>query len=360
MKIRDKIARLVHENVNFSDALIEAGAPFHYRVPSGLRVLDPDDILDEGDITMFLEYTHNGKNYDKQLEENGGHLDFSIDNGGSRYRCNVFWFGGRRQMGIAMRKLNAVIPVFETLGAPELVKSFADRSTGLVLVTGATGSGKSTTLASLISHINQSYHSHIITLEDPIEYVHANINSAVTQREIGQDVTSFSIGLTAALREDPDVILIGEIRDRATAEAALTAAETGHLVFSTLHTTSAAKTIERITDFFSGDEKELMRGVLASVLTGICSQVLVPNIAKDRRVLVSEVMMNTPAISAIIRKNQLQQIPNEMATGSKDGMTLMSKEMAKLVNSHTIDRDEALRSAYDPAGLLDELGQRKS
>jgi twitching motility protein PilT len=353
-KIKEKINVLVTENFNFSDVLIKSGDPFRFRIPSGLQILG-DDFIDSNEITMFLEHTHGKMDYDKQLEENGGHIDFSLDFAGLRWRCNMFWYGGKRQYGLALRKLNAIIPEFESLGAPALVKQFSNRSNGLILVTGATGSGKSTTLASLIAMVNRNSNAHIITLEDPIEYVHDNIQSSVTQREIGADVSSFSTGLTAALREDPDVILIGEIRDRATAEAALTAAETGHLVFSTLHTTSAAKTIERMTDFFSGDEKELMRNVLASVLAGICSQILIPDIKREKRVLVCEVMQNNAAISSIIRKNQMQQVPNEIAQGAKEGMTLLNKELAKLVAANVISRETAFYSAYDQAALQTEM-----
>jgi twitching motility protein PilT len=293
--------------------------------------------------------------YAKMLEENGGHLDFSIDFIGTRFRCNMFWFAGKRQPGLSLRKLNAKIPTLDEIGAPKIVGSFAQRSSGLVLVTGATGSGKSTTLAALIDTINQNSNAHIITVEDPIEYVYQNKMSSITQREVGQDASSFSKALQGALREDPDVILIGEIRDRATAEAAMTAAETGHLVFSTLHTTSAAKTIERMTDFFDSHEKDLMRNVLASVLSGIVSQILVPDRDHKTRQLVCEIMLNTPPISSVIRKNTLQQLPNEIMQSAKDGMTLLNRELAKLVASGQISKETAIYSTYDPMALIDEL-----
>ncbi len=353
--LKEKIQTLISENVNFSDILVKTGDPVRYRVPAGMTILDPTDFVESGDVIAFLEQYHGRMDYEKMLEENGGHLDFSLECFGCRFRCNMFWFSGKRIFGLSLRKLNSKIPTLEQIQTPGVVASFAQRSSGLVLVTGATGSGKSTTLAALIGEINRNSNAHIITLEDPIEYVHENALSSVTQREVGSDVASFSRGLTAALREDPDVILIGEIRDRATAEAALMAAETGHLVFSTLHTTSAAKTIERMTDFFDSHEKDLMRNVLSSVLAGIVSQILIPDRQRVNRLLVCEVLMNTPPVGAIIRKNALQQLPNEMAQSSKDGMLLLNRELAKLVVQGQISKEVALYSTYDPAGLAEEI-----
>ena len=354
MSIDINLKKILTNNLNFSDVLLKADEPFKYRLPDGYHNVD-DYILTSDDVETFALQQFN-KNFElfKNVKDNGGHLDFAITFENIRFRCNVFHFGGNARYGMSLRKLNDVIPPLETLGLPKLAKTFADRATGLVLITGATGSGKSTTLASIIDHINDTRNSHIITIEDPVEYIHYNKTSSITQREVGIDVKSFAMGLKASLREDPDIILIGEIRDRETCEAALAAAETGHLVLATLHTSSAAKSIERIMDMYHGEEKQAIRGVLSSVLIGIVSQVLVPSLDKTHRLLVAEVMANFPNIAGVIRTDKLQTLTNEIQQGIKEGQCLLNKELAKLVIEGKIEKSTAENATYDLLGFQNE------
>ena len=351
------VKQINKERHNYSDILVKDGESFQFRLPSGYARTQTEPVESQ-DILNFLREA--GKSdgtmdYNEIAASNGGHMDFAITFDDVRYRCNLFRFGGVGRLGMSMRKLNDNIPSLSDLALPRLAKSFADRATGLVLCTGATGSGKSTTLAAMIDHINSTRPGHIITLEDPIEYIQRNKKSSVTQREIGEDVSTFAHGLKAALREDPDVILIGEIRDRETCEAALAAAETGHLVLSTLHTTSAPKTIERLLDFFHGDEKNAVQSVIASVLTGVISQVLPPSLDGKSRVLVAEVMGNFANISSTIRNAKLQQLPNEMAQGFKDGQTLLNKELVRFVSEGHISKEVARMYSYSPFEFDAEL-----
>jgi twitching motility protein PilT len=349
MSISEIVESLLKQKLNFSDILIKDGDHLRYRLPSGYVVCADVPILRTEDIHSFLTLIHtDGLDYSTNMVRNGGHLDFAITFYGVRFRCNLFLFGGLARWGMSLRKLNNSIPVLSTLGLPLSVQSLAERSSGLILCTGATGSGKSTTLAALVDHVNSTREAHIVTIEDPIEYLQLNKKSSVTQREIGADVSSFANGLKASLREDPDVILIGEIRDKETCMAAIAAAETGHLVLSTLHTTSAAKSVERLIDFFDGSEKKQQQSVIASVLAGIVSQVLVPSLDRSSRILVAEVMINVPSITAAIRNDKLQQLSNEMLNTSKDGQSLLNKELVKRVFSRNISRSDARLASYDP------------
>lgn len=363
MNIGQAIKAILEQNLNFSDILVKEGERFRYRLPSGYAHYNEDGEVMPGDISQFLSDAKaavSGQSLNEDLKANGGHLDFAITYNNVRFRCNLFVFGGIRKWGMSLRKLNDRIPPLDTLALPKSAKLLAERATGLVLCTGATGSGKSTTLASMVDHINRTRNAHIITLEDPIEYVHNNQMASVTQREVGGDVSTFANGLKAALREDPDVILIGEIRDKQTCIAALAAAETGHLVMSTLHTTSATKTVERLMDFFEGDEKKQMQSVISSVLAGIISQVLVPSVERTSRVLVTEVMVNLKEIENVIRNDKLQQLPNAMLNGIKDGQTLMNKELAKCVLNKQISLEDARNASYAPTEFDQEYKNAKS
>jgi twitching motility protein PilT len=352
MSIAVIIEKLIDQKLNLSDILVKDGEYLRYRLPSGYTACEDAAALTTADIHTFLKMVRDADfAYAPALTGNGGHLDFAMTFHNVRFRCNLFTFGGTGRWGMSLRKLNDKIPALASLSLSPAVRALADRSTGLVLCTGATGSGKSTTLASIIDHINETRDAHIITIEDPIEYLQKNKRSSVTQREIGADVSSFSNGLKAALREDPDVILIGEIRDKETCMAAMAAAETGHLVLSTLHTTSAPKSVERLMDFFEGAEKVQQQSVIASVLAGIVSQVLVPSVDRSSRVLVAEVMINVPSIAAAIRSDKLQQLPNEMLNTVKDGQSLMNKELVRLVNSRQINRLDARGASYDQLGF---------
>ena len=267
-----------------------------------------------------------------------------------RFRVNVF-----RQRGsyaIAARILNLTIPTPKQLGVPEAVVKMTEKRRGLVLVTGATGSGKSTTLASLLNIINQKYSYHIITLEDPIEYLHKHSKSIVNQREMGSDSKDYASALRAALRQDPDVILVGEMRDLETISIAVTAAETGHLVFSTLHTTGAANTIDRIIDVFPPHQQQQIRTQLADVIECVVSQQLLPKAGGKGRVAAMEVMLATPAIRNHIREAKTFQIPTVMQTNRKMGMVMMDDALLELYFAGEISQDSLLTYAQDRTNIM--------
>ena len=283
--------------------------------------------------------------------------DFSFSRGGvGRFRCNIYQQRG--SYAVAIRNLPFDIPELSTLGLPSSVETFVHKNKGLVLATGATGSGKSTTLASLVRLINEQYNYHIITIEDPVEYLHRHHKSLVTQREIGDDADSFALALRSALRADPDVIMVGEMRDSETISIALTAAETGHLVLSTLHTLGAAKAIDRIIDAFPSGQQGQIRTQLATVLEGIISQQLLPRKDGKGLVLASEVMMVTPAIRNLIREGKHYQITSSMQSGQSIGMQLLEADLARLVKADLIEIEEATLKAQDTQ-LLQQYLTRK-
>src|SRR5688572_28566934 len=257
----------------------------------------------------------------------------------ARFRANVFW--QRKGLGAVLRTIPTKILTAQQLGLPDAVLKFCMLSKGLVLVTGTTGSGKSTTLAAMVDYINDTRADHILTSEDPIEFVHQNKKCLVNQREIGTNTKSFANALRAALRENPDVILVGEMRDLETIELGITAAETGHLVFGTLHTNSAPKTMDRIIDVFPADQQEQIRAMLAESLKGVVSQVLLKKKDGKGRVAALEIMVGTSAISNLIRENKIHQIPSIIQTGKKDGMQLLDQHILEYLMSSVIDPTEA-------------------
>lgn len=271
--------------------------------------------------------------YDEFLER--GELDFTFQAPHNRLRVNIY--RQRAVTAAALRLIAEKIPKFEELGIPQAVREFADLHQGLVLFTGPTGSGKSTTMASLIHEINLSRACHILTLEDPIEYIHKHEKSVVNQREIGQDSYSFSNALRAALRQDPDVILVGEMRDLETISTAVTAAETGHLVLATLHTSSAPATIDRIIDVFPAHQQQQIRVQLAETLRGVVAQRLLPKKGQSGRVMACEILVGTSAVKNLIREGKLHQIPTTMETGSKYGMQTFDQALKKLTDQGLIE-----------------------
>ncbi len=265
---------------------------------------------------------------------------------GNRYRINVY-----RQQGkpaIAMRLLKNDIPTIDQLGLPPVLKDLADLPRGLILVTGPTGSGKSTTLAAMIEHINRRKSRHILTLEDPIEYIYTAKQALINQREIHRDVTDFKTGLRSALREDPDVIMVGEMRDFDTISLAITAAETGHLVFSTLHTIGAANTIDRIIDAFPTNQQSQIRSQLATVLKASISQILVPKADLSGRIAIHEIMLMNDAVANQVRENKIFQIASSIQTGQKQGMQTLEADLVKRVKSRQITIDTALEVSSNP------------
>lgn len=284
--------------------------------------------------------------YHKEIFEEKGEVDLSYTFSGlGRFRINVY--KQRNSMAMAIRAIPTDIPTIEKLGLPEVLLSLASKRRGIILVTGPTGSGKSTTLAAMINYINMTRKEHIITLEDPIEYLHRHNKSVINQREIGADSRSFANSLRAALRQDPDVILVGEMRDLETISTALTAAETGHLVLATLHTVGAAKTIDRIIDVFPPYQHPQIRVQLSGVLEGIISQQLIQTADRKGRVPALEVMVATPAIRNLIREGKSHQIQSSIQTGAHIGMESMDKSLVNLYNRGLISKENLMKFCID-------------
>jgi len=332
-----------------SDLHIAPGSPPRLRIMGSLVPLEEYGTLTPSD-TKQLIYSVLTDIQKKRLEEEL-EVDFSFGiKDVARFRGNAYF--QRQSLAAAFRLVPFSIPDFKELGLPPVIENFAHKDKGLVLVTGPTGSGKSTTLASLIKIINDTYYHHIITIEDPIEFVYEHNKSLITQRELGSDTKSFARALRAALREDPDVILVGEMRDPETIEAALTAAETGHLVFSTLHTNSTIETINRIVDVFPAEKQDQIRTQLSFVLVGAVAQKLLKRKDRKGRVAAVEVFVPTPAIRNLIRENKLHQIYSMMQTGQAEtGMITMNQSLAKLYLEGKIDLEEAKRVSPDPKEL---------
>ena len=318
-------------------------------VDSNIRhVLTPKD-------TLNLAYSILTEAQKKRFETED-ELDFSFGvQNLSRFRGNCY--KQRGCVALAIRQIPYEIKSVTDLGLPAVVKTFADRPRGLVLVTGPTGSGKSTTLAALLDKINRERKGHIITVEDPIEFIHRHQNCMVNQREVGSDTHSFAAGLKYALRQDPDVILIGEMRDLETISAALTIAETGHLVLATLHTNSAAESINRIIDAFPAHQQSQIRAQLAFVLEGVVTQSLLPRARGRGRVAAAEVMVCTPAIRAVIRDEKVHQIYSLMQAGKKHGMQTMNDSLQGLYLRNEVTLEEALKRSSDPQELLKAVGE---
>ncbi|WP_132770369.1 type IV pilus twitching motility protein PilT [Tepidibacillus fermentans] len=318
---------------NASDLHLTVGAKPTFRIHGKLTPLEVAPLTPQ-DTVNYLKAITTESQYQNFLQK--GEIDFSYGLAGiSRFRVNAYQQRGT--VSLAIRVIPTKIPSLENLGVPSVVHSFVEKPQGLVLVTGPTGSGKSTTLAAMIDLINKTQHKHIITLEDPIEYLHRHGKSLIDQREIGVDSSSFASALRAALRQDPDVILVGEMRDLETISTAVTAAETGHLVLATLHTSGAANTIDRIIDVFPAHQQPQIRLQLASVLLGVISQRLLPMIDGSGRVVAMEILVNTPAVANLIRSEKVHQIQTVMQTGKSFGMQTMEMALQQLVKQGKID-----------------------
>ncbi|MEA4823894.1 MAG: type IV pilus twitching motility protein PilT [Clostridiaceae bacterium] len=332
-----------------SDIHLTEGRPPSFRRHGVLsegtgRIVTQDDILDLLDDAQRFRFS-------------GGHdLDFARSYGGRRQRVNVFRETSR--VAASIRLLNDRIPSIEELNLPPAVGVLADEPRGLVLVTGPTGSGKSTTLAAMVNHISKSRACHILTIEDPIEYVYPPGRALIHQREVGRDTESFAASLRSALREDPDVILVGEMRDYETINAAVTAAETGHLVLSTLHTTGAARTVERIIGVFPSDGQAQIRSQLAGVLRGVVTQALLPKADGSGRIAATEVLIGTDAILNLIREGKGHQINSMLQAGGALGMHTLDGSLAQLVRGGMITRTTAEAVSPNPRDLAQLLSGR--
>lgn len=351
-----EMADLLHLVVDegASDLHLPVDSPPVLRVNGDMMPLDTD--LLTGDDTERLMKSITSQQVQQRLRESGG-ADFGFAFGElARFRVSVF--RQRGNVGMVLRTIPNDLMTLEQIGLPGAIKDILFRPRGLCLVTGPTGSGKSTTLASMIDVINQQRACHIITVEDPIEFYHKHGNSVITQREIGVDVPSFSEALVRALRQDPDVILVGEMRDLETIRAALTAAETGHLVFSTLHTTGAAETVDRIVDAFPTDQQEQVRTQLATTLVTVISQVLLQRVDKPGRVAAFEVMITTPSIQALIRDNKTFRITSDIQTGAKYGMNTLDTHLMTLYSSGRISYGDLITKCRDQESVMQKLHER--
>lgn len=331
-----------------SDLLISAGAPPMLRV-NGYLYRTKHDALSP-DQTHELVYGFLTKEQKEEFEANK-ELDFSLASGRKhRFRVNVFL--QKQAVTAALRPIPERIPAIKELGLPEVIEDFAEVKQGLLLVTGPTGHGKTTTLASIIDLINERRACHVITIEDPIEYVHQHKRSIVDQREVGEDTKSFPAALRTVLRQAPDVILIGEMRDLETIQAALRAAETGHLVLATLHTNDAIQTVDRIIDVFPGDQQQQIRFQLSMTLLAIISQRLLPRADGEGRILAYELLKNNVAIANLIREGKTHQVYSVLETSVKDGMVTMDKAIKKLYLEGVISYDDAIAHVRNPKEIM--------
>jgi len=334
-----------------SDIHLVVDRPPILRLDGQLRALETK-VLEPDDTVALMKSITPERNQQELQEEGGTDFGFAFGNQG-RFRVSVF--KQRGNMTIVLRLIPSRLLTFDEIGLPKICAALCRRPRGLFLVTGPTGCGKTTTLASMVNYVNENFDHHIITIEEPIEYYHPHKKSVINQREVGVDVPSFSEALRRILRQDPDVIMVGELRDLETIEAAVRAAETGHLVFSTLHTTSAAGTISRIIDVFPVDQQSQIRAQLASNLMAVLSQVLCPVATGRGRVAAFEFMVVTPAISNLIREQKVYRIDSSIQTGKKLGMQLLDEHLWQLYDAGKITMDHMLGTARQPAQLQEKV-----
>ncbi len=357
----DELLHLMIEK-EASDLHIKVGRPPGLRIYGELIPLEEIPPLTPEDTESFIDEITNEEQKATFVKENELDLAYSVP-GLSRFRVNIF--KQRDNIGAVLRAIPIKIMTAQELKLPPVVTELAMKPRGLVLVVGPTGSGKSTTLAAMIDHINSTQQKHIVTIEDPIEFWHEDKMSFINQRHVGQDTNSFQSALKYALRQDPDIILVGEMRDLETITAAITAAETGHLVFGTLHTTSAAQTIDRIIDVYPPEQQQQVRMQLSLAIQGVISQALLRRRDGQGRVCAMEIMVANSAIRNLIREGKTHQIPSMIQTGMQEGMQTLDQALRTLVQNGLITRESALESANNPDELTrmlgrSEVGSRKS
>lgn len=349
IQLEDLLELAVQEEA--SDLHLSVGLPPIMRLSGSLAPLDAEPLKPEDTERLMKSITP--EHHLKGLEEEGG-SDFGFSFGdAARFRVSIFRQKGH--IGVVLRQIPNTLLSLEQIGLPAQIKDLLFKPRGLILVTGPTGSGKTTTLASMLDIINQERDCHIITVEDPIEYYHQHKKSVVTQREIGVDVPTFKEALRRALRQDPDVILVGEMRDLETMEAAITAAETGHLVFATLHTTGAARTVDRIVDAFPTNQQEQIRTQLSTSIVAVISQALMPRKDKPGRIAAFEIMIATPSIRSLIRDNKTFRITSDLQTGAKWGMQTLDANLIELWRGGKISYEELVTKAQDTEEVLQHI-----
>jgi twitching motility protein PilT len=349
-----KLMDVIKHGVEKGSSDVHIGIGIHPKIRIDSQLIDTHfDVVDEKMLEDFLIEITPAKKieiFKKELE-----LDFSFQDANlGAFRVNVFM--QRNAIGFAIRILPTRIRTFDEIGiSPDLMTTMASSPTGLVLVTGATGSGKTTTLAAMIDHINNNRKCHIITVEDPIEFIYQNRKSKIEQREVGRDTYSFGRALKYVLRQDPDVVLIGEMRDLETIETALNVAETGHLVFATLHTSDAVQTVNRVIDVFPEHQQRQVRVQLSFVLNAVLAQRLVPHASGQGRVLSAEIMIANNAVRAMIRDEKVHQLYSMIQTGAKEGMKTMNQSLADLVHADKIKLEDAMNYSSDVNELLEHI-----
>ncbi|MCH2174491.1 MAG: type IV pilus twitching motility protein PilT [Lentisphaeria bacterium] len=351
VEMNDLLQLVIDEGA--SDLHLEVGTPPNLRLNGEMVPLATAD-LTRDDTERLMKAITSESNQQKLREIGGADFGFSF---GEKARFRVSCFKQRGSIGMVLRIIPNDLLTLEQIGLPSAVKDLLFKPRGLVLVTGPTGSGKSTTLASMVDVINTERSAHIITIEDPIEFYHPHKQSVVVQREVGVDVKDFASALRRGLRMDPDVFLVGEMRDLETIQAAITAAETGHLVFGTLHTTGAAETIDRIVDVFPTTQQEQIRTQLAASVEAVISQVLLKRTDKSGRVAAFEIMFKTTSIQALIRDGKTFRITSEIQTGAKYGMNTLDAHLLSLYQQQMIGYGDLITKAKDPQGVIDALSQ---
>ncbi len=349
-EMNDLLDLVVEQNA--SDLHCQVGQPPTLRISGSMVPIEGPNLTPKDTEQLMLSITPDAHQQNVKLQ-GGSDFGFAFMEK-ARFRVSILKSKGN--YGIVLRQIPNKMYGLREIGLPDKIRELLYRPRGLVLVTGPTGSGKSTTLASMVNYINENREGHIITIEDPIEYYHPHKRCIVTQREIGSDVPSFSEAIKRALRQDPDIILVGEMRDLETIEAAISAAETGHLVFGTLHTNSAAKTVDRIVDAFPANMKEMIRTQLASSLVAVIAQTLCKKIGGGR-IAGYEIMINTTSIAAMIRENKTFRITSDIQTGGNLGMITMDAHLLSLVNRQLVSPDEALEKAQDSQAMRERLTQ---
>ena len=348
------IDKLLHTCIQLkaNDLHITTGQPPVIRHQGRMKKLDTRSLTKDDTVSLMKSITPD--RCQQELQERGG-TDFAIEFVDG-YRFRVAIFRQRGDIGMVLRRIPSGFLTFEQMGMPDAIKRLITRPRGLLLVTGPTGSGKTTSLASMLDFINHNYDKHVITLEDPIEYFHKHDKSTFNQREIGTDVPSFKEGLRRALRMDPDIILVGEMRDLETIHSAIEAAETGHVVFGTLHTNGASSTVNRIIDVFPQEQQDQIRTQLSTALIGVLSQTLLPR-KPSGMCAAYEMMVVTPAIANLIRENKTYRIDSSIQTGRKHGMFLMDDSLFKLWRAGSVEKEEALGKAQKPQELSEKMRQ---